>query len=49
MVNLTPEQIEELLQLIATGLKAHVQTGNATSHADLILAWMKNNAPAYLD
>jgi hypothetical protein len=47
MHNLTPTQIDELLKLVANGVKAY-HTGNAVTQAQALINWMQTNAPDYL-
>ncbi len=48
MHNLTSAQVHELLQLLASGIKAY-QNGNLSSPAYFALVnWVQQNAPEYL-
>jgi len=47
MHNLTPAQVHELLQLLASGVKAY-HNGNVSTQAAALTNWMQQNAPEYL-
>ena len=48
MHNLTPTQIDELLKLIANGVKSYRNGNGGFSEAQIIMSWMQQNAPEYL-
>jgi len=48
MTELTSEQYNELLGLIAEALKAHNDLGNASAYVHIMQEWMETNAPSYL-
>ena len=47
MHDLTPEQVDKLLILVAEGIKAY-QYGNPTRHIEAVIRWIEINAPEYL-
>lgn len=48
MTELTSEQYNELLQIIADAISAHNDLGNASAYVSIIQEWMETNAPSYL-
>lgn len=48
MHNLTPTQIDELLKLVADGIKVYQSGYPAIQQAQALINWMQTNAPDYL-
>jgi hypothetical protein len=49
MPYIDPDKLDQLLKLIASGVKQHLATGDAKQFAVPVIDWMKQNAPSYLE